>query len=85
MLGGMEEEEVVVEEDGGPGRMRQGGGGEQQPPQLVQGSGVAVLLVLPYGFMAASLLFEALGWPRVNSGTKSSQGPWTEAKWSRPA
>lgn len=63
MLGGMEEEEVVVEEDGGPGGMRQGGGGEQQPPQLVHDRGVAVLVVLPYGFIAAELLFDALGWP----------------------
>lgn len=46
---GMEEEEEVVEEGG----IRQGGGGEQQPPQLVQDRGAAVLLALPYGFMAA--------------------------------
>lgn len=52
IFGGMDEEEEVVEE-GGPGGMRQGGGGEQQPPQLVQDRGAAVLLVLPYGFMAA--------------------------------
>lgn len=49
IFGGMEEEEEVVEERG----IRQGGGGEQQPPQLVQDRGAAVLLALPYGFMAA--------------------------------
>lgn len=49
IFGAMEE----VEEEGGPGGMRQGGGGEQQPPQLVQDRGAAVLLALPYGFMAA--------------------------------
>lgn len=48
---GMEEEEVV--EEGGPAGIREGGGGEQQPPQLVQDRGAAVLLALPYGFMAA--------------------------------
>lgn len=51
IFGGMDEEEVV--EKGGPGGIRQGGGGEQQPPQLVQDRGAAVLLALPYGFMAA--------------------------------
>lgn len=49
IFGGMEE----VVEEGGPGGMRHGGGGEQQPPQLVQDRGAAVLLALPYGFMAA--------------------------------
>lgn len=77
MLGGMEEDEEVVEE-GGPGGMRQGGGGEQQPPQLVQDRGAAVLLALPYGFMAAELLFDTV----VNSGTKSIQGPLTEMRGS---
>lgn len=70
MFRGMEEEDEVVEE-GGPGGMRQGGGGEQQPPQLVQDRGGAVLLALPYGFMAARLLFDAVGLPSVKSGTKS--------------
>lgn len=51
MFGGMEEELV---EDGGPGGTRQGGGGEQQLPQLVQDRGAALVLTLPYGFMAAS-------------------------------
>lgn len=52
ILGGMEEVEEVLEE-GGPGGIRQGGGGEQLPPQLVQDREAAVLLPLPYGFMAA--------------------------------
>lgn len=51
IFGGMEDEEVV--EEWGPGGIRQGGGGEQLPPQLVQDRGAAVLLALPYGFMAA--------------------------------
>lgn len=41
-----------LEENGGPGGMRQGGGDEQQPPQLVQDRGSAVVLALPYGFIA---------------------------------
>lgn len=79
MLEGIEEE-VVVDEDGGPGGIRQGGGGEQQSPQLVQDTGGGLLFALPYGIM----LLDALGRPRVNSGTKSTQGPWTETKWSQP-
>lgn len=47
---GMEEDDLV--EKGGPGGMREGGGDEQQPPQLVQDRGSAVVLALPYGFIA---------------------------------
>lgn len=81
MFGGIEEEVVEV---GGPSGIRQGGGGEQQPPQLVQDRGAPVLLALPYGFMAARLLFDAIGLPSVNSGTKSIQGPLTETRGPRP-
>lgn len=84
ILGGMEEvEEEVVE--GGPGGIRQGGGGEQQPPQLVQDRGAAGPLALPYGFMAAWLLFDTVGLPSVNCGTGSIQGPLTETRCPRPS
>lgn len=73
ILRGTEEVEEVLDE-GGPGGMSNGGGVEQQPPQLLQDRGAAALLALPYGFMAARLLFNTI----VNSGTKSIQGPWTE-------
>lgn len=80
----MEEEEEEVVDEGGPGGIRQGGGGEQQPPQLVQDRGAAALLALPYGFMAARLLLDAVGLPSVNSGTKSIHGPLTETRRPRP-
>lgn len=82
IFGGKQEEEVVDEV--GSGGIRQGGGGEQEPPQLVQDRGAAVLLALPYGCMAARLLFDAVGLPSVNSGTKSIQGPLTETGSPRP-
>lgn len=75
IFGGTDEEEVL--EEGGSGVIRQGGGGEQQPPQLVHDRGAAVLLALPYGFMAAWLLVDALDLPFVNSRTKSIRGPLT--------
>ena len=79
---GMKDWEEVVE--GGPGGIRLGGGGEQEPPQLVQDRGAAALLALPYGFMVAWLLFNAVGLSTVNLGTKSIQSPLTETRCPGP-